>query len=94
MGNVFLYFFVDTGLYMGGVYKNFCGVYQLKFVAFLQDVGENLFKQIGILLSSGIVLFQSEEMGNPIHHFKSGKPTVSHIHFDLLNRLTHTSDSI
>ena len=69
MSDAFLHLFIVCPcFYMGRIHKNLTGIYQLEFIAFLQNSGKYLFKKVGVLESSGIVLAECGEMGNLVHH--------------------------
>ena len=66
----------------------------MEFHALFQDMGKNLFKQIRILKTAGIVLSKSRKVRNRVQHVQTKEPTVSYVYFDFLYGLSHASDSI
>lgn len=66
----------------------------MEFHALFQDMGKNLFKQIRILKTAGIVFSKSRKVRNRIQHVQTEKPAISYIHFNFFYCLAHTFNPI
>ena len=59
-----------------------------------KDMRKDLFKQIRILKTAGIVFPKSRNVRNRIQHIQTEKPTISYVYFDFFYCLSHTFDPI
>lgn len=80
---------IGTGSYMGSIYKKTFRVQKTILRNFSKDSGKNLFKQVSILKTPGVIFTKNGEMGNLFMHSIAQIPAVSKVYLDFPYRFSH-----